>query len=84
MISLEHDPGNPEHYVNLGKIQLLSGKKAEALRTLREGMAQGGSAELIALLTQFGNRKSPVIPFLPRTNPLNKILGLVLHRIGLR
>jgi len=84
MISLEHEPGNPEHYVNLGKILLLSGKKAEALCTLREGMAQGGSTELIALLNQFGNRKSPVIPFLPRTNPLNKILGLLLHRIGLR
>lgn len=84
MLSLEHDPGNPAHYVNLGKILLLSGKKSEALRTLRDGMAQGGSTELITLLNQFGNRKSPVLPFLPRTNSLNKFLGLLLHRIGLR
>lgn len=84
MISLEQEPANPEHYGNLGKILLLSGKKAEALRTLREGMARGGSAELMALLNEFGKRKSPVIPFLPRKNPLNKFLGLLLGRIGLR
>ncbi|RQW85827.1 MAG: hypothetical protein EHM79_10905 [Geobacter sp.] len=84
MISLEHDPSNPEHYLNLGKIQLLSGNRAEALRILREGVARGENAELIAVLNEFGKRKSPVIPFLPRTNPLNKFLGLILRRISLR
>lgn len=84
MISLEHDPNNPEHYLNLGKIQLLSGNRAEALRILREGVARGENAELMAVLNEFGKRKSPLIPFLPRTNPLNKFLGLILRRIGLR
>ena len=84
MISLEHDPSNPAHYLNLGKIQLLSGNRAEALRILREGVARGESAELLAVLNEFGKRKSPVIPFLPRSNPLNKLLGLILPRIGLR
>ncbi|MHC1696993.1 MAG: hypothetical protein AB9919_02785 [Geobacteraceae bacterium] len=84
MISLEHEPGNPEHCVNLGKILLLSGKKAEALRMLREGMARGGNAELMALLNEFSRRKSPIIPFLPRAHPVNKFLGLLLHRLGLR
>lgn len=84
MISLEHDPNNPEHYLNLGKIQLLSGNRAEALRILREGVARGENAELLAVLNEFGKRKSPIIPFLPRTNPLNKFLGLILRRIGLR
>ena len=84
MISLEHEPNNPEHYLNLGKIQLLSGNRAEALRILREGVTRGGNAEIIAILNEFGKRKSPIIPFLPRSNPLNKFLGLFLHRIGLR
>jgi len=84
MISLEHDPNNPEHYLNLGKIRLLSGNRAEALRILREGVARGENAELMAVLNEFGKRKSPVIPFLPRSNPLNRFLGLVLRRIGLR
>ena len=84
MISLEHDPNNPEHYLNLGKIRLLSGNRAEALRILREGVARGENAEIMAVLNEFGKRKSPVIPFLPRSNPLNRFLGLILRRIGLR
>ena len=84
MISLEHEPNNPEHYLNLGKIQMLTGNRAEALRTLREGVVLGGSAEFLEKLNEFGKRKTPVIPFLPRSNPLNKFLGLFLHRIGLR
>jgi tetratricopeptide (TPR) repeat protein len=83
-ISLEHEPNNSEHYLNLGRILLLSGNKLEALRILREGVAQGENAELMALLQEFGKRKSPIIPFLPRSNPLNKILGRLLRRIGLR
>jgi Flp pilus assembly protein TadD len=84
MISLEHDPNNPEHYLNLGKILLLSGKRSEALHVLRDGVARGENAELMALLNQFGKRKSPLIPFLPRSNPLNRFLGLLFHRLGLR
>lgn len=84
MISLEHDPNNPEHYLNLGKILLLSGKRSEALHVLRDGVARGENAELMALLNQFGKRKSPLIPFIPRSNPLNRFLGLLFHRLGLR
>lgn len=84
MISLEHEPNNPEHYLNFGKIQLLSGNKSEALRILREGVARGENTEILTILNEFGKRKSPLIPFLPRSNPLNKFLGLILHRIGLR
>jgi hypothetical protein len=84
MISLEHEPDNPDHYLNLGKIHLLSGNKSEALRILREGVARGEKDELMTLLNEFGTRKSPLIPFLHRSNPLNKLLGLILHRIGLR
>jgi len=84
MSSLEHEPNNPEHYLNLAKIQMLTGNRSGALRALREGVVLGGSAEFLEKLNEFGTRKSPVIPFLPRSNPLNKFLGLFLYRIGLR
>ena len=84
MSSLEHEPNNPEHYLNLAKIQMLTGNRSGALRALREGVVLGGSAELLEKLNEFGRRKSPVIPFLPRSNSLNKFLGLFLYRIGLR
>jgi len=84
MSSLELEPDNPDHYLNLGKVYLISGNKAGAIRTFREGMVRGGSEEIMAKLKEFGARKPPVIPFLERTNPLNRYLGLFLNRIGLR
>jgi Flp pilus assembly protein TadD len=83
-ISLEYDPNNPAHYLNLGKIQLLSGSRAEALSVLREGVARGESAEIMVILDEFGKRRAPIIPFLPRSNSLNKFLGRLICRIGLR
>ncbi|MDD2321137.1 MAG: tetratricopeptide repeat protein [Geobacteraceae bacterium] len=82
--SLEHEPNNPAHHLNLGKIYLVSGNRAEALRIFRQGMTRGGSSELIEKLNEFGKRKAPLIPFLSRANPVNKFLGLLLRRIGLR
>lgn len=82
--SLELDPDNPLHYLNLAKIHIMAGHKSEALDVLREGIHKGGSLEIIALLSEIGPRKRPVFPFLARENPVNKWLGLFLHRIGLR
>lgn len=35
-------------------------------------------------LDKLGLRKPPVIPFLSRGNPINKYLGIILSRMGLR
>ncbi len=82
--SLEHERENPKHYLHLGKIHLVSGNKAEAIRVFREGMATGGSDEIRRQLQEIGTRKPPVIRFLPRTSPVNKFLGKLLGRLGLR
>jgi predicted Zn-dependent protease len=82
--SLEVEPQNPVHYLNQARIQLVSGDKNEALRFLREGMAQGGSPGIVALLDQIGTRNPPVLSFLPRKNPVNRLLGLLLERTRLR
>lgn len=84
MISLEHDPDNHAHYLNLGKVHLLSGNKAEAIGAFREGMSRGGGEALLEKLEEFGMRKPPVFTFLSRSNPLNRYPGLFLRRIGLR
>jgi len=84
LISLETDSDVPDHYLNLAKIHMVSGNKPESLRVLREGMSRSGNAEILAVLQEFGARKSPVIPFLARSNPLNRYIGLLLSRIGLR
>jgi len=82
--SIAAEPDHPYHLYNLGRVHLLSGDKITAMRVLREGMAKGGSPELIKLLDSLGTRKAPLFPSLSRSNPLNRYLGLLLRRIGLR
>lgn len=81
---LEREPGDPLHYYFLAKVLLLSGRKPEAIETLRQGMAYGGHPAVLELFEQLGVRKRPVMPWLGRDNPFNKYLGIVLARIGLR
>jgi tetratricopeptide (TPR) repeat protein len=82
--SIETEPANFDHYLYMGKVYILAGNKKEALQVLREGMQQGGSPQIEELLMTIGIRKPPVISFLPRSNPINKYLGLILSRLGLR
>lgn len=82
--SLAKEPDNTDHVYNLGRVHLISGDKLEALRVLRDGMAKGGSPEIVRLLEKLGQRKPLLFPSLSRTNPLNRYLGLILRRLGLR
>ncbi len=82
--ALDTEPKNPVHYLHLGKILLLAGQKRKAIQTFREGLKQGGNAQIAAELEKLGLRKTPVFKFLARKHPLNKISGLLLAKIGLR
>lgn len=82
--SLEFEPENPAHFLNLAKVHLVAGGKPEALEALRKGMSLGGSPAIVALLDRIGTRKPPVLSFLPRANPVNRLLGLLLDKIRLR
>lgn len=83
-ISMEHEQGNPSHYLNLAKVHLVSGNKAEALRMLREGMAKGGNEDILKKFDELGIRRAPPIPFLRRSNPLNKFTGIFLSWLNRR
>ena len=82
--SIAHDPKNPIHYLYLGKVHQIAANQYEALQALRQGMTHGGLPEIEKLLTALGRRKTPVIPALSRGNLLNKYLGKILVRLGLR
>ncbi|HEX9078166.1 MAG TPA: hypothetical protein VF795_01180 [Desulfuromonadaceae bacterium] len=84
LTAIAHEPDNPDHFLYLCKVHRLAGRTEEALQALRQGMALGGTPEIEQLLEIMGTRKPPVLPFLTRDNPLNKYLGLVLARLGLR
>lgn len=72
------------HYLNLGRIYLIKRDKVKAIQIFRAGLKHGIHPEIIKELERLGTRKKPVIPFLKRKNPINKYLGLVLSRLGLR
>jgi len=82
--SMEHDPGNPEHYYYLSKVHQIAADNYQAIQTLREGMLHGGSPDIEKSLQTLGTRKPPVLPFLSRSNSLNKYLGIIFARLKLR
>ena len=82
--SIEEDPGIADHFLNLGRILLLAGNKVEALDVLRKGTAVAHHPEIKVLLETIGTRKPPVIGFLGRDNVINKHLGILFTRLGMR
>ena len=67
---------NPELYHNLAQVHLAFGFKAEAIRYLRRGlMIDPGNSPMVGDLHRLGMRQSPVLTFLPRRHPVNRLLG---------
>jgi tetratricopeptide (TPR) repeat protein len=72
----------PTLYLNFGRIYLLSGDKNKAFDTFHKGLAKDHEyRDLIWELKKLGIRRPPVIPFLGRSNFLNKHLGKLRHWI---
>ena len=73
-IDLEHY--NPDMHWNLGKVFFDCGRKREAYRAFVRGLKiQPGHKGLVSDMKRMGLRTKPVIPFLSRSNPINRTLG---------
>jgi tetratricopeptide (TPR) repeat protein len=82
--AMRQEPQNPVHYLNLGRIYLLTGMKLDAIKILREGLRHEKNQQIIDELDSLGTRKPPILFFLKRSNPLNKYIGILLKKLGLR
>jgi tetratricopeptide (TPR) repeat protein len=82
--AIEVEPENSTHYLNLGKIQLLAGRKDDAIETFRKGLGHEQNQQILDEVHKLEPRNPPVISFLHRDNPINKYLGKILKRLGLR
>lgn len=73
-----------ENYINLARTCLLSEKfRREAWDAVREGLRiDPESPELLALQKQLGSRRPPVLGFLGRSNPVNRLLGSLRHLLS--
>lgn len=75
--AIKMEPRNSSHFLRLGIVYLVAGRKKEAIRSLNLGLRVGRNPGITKLLQTLGHRESPVIPFLSRGNPLNKYLGKI-------
>ncbi len=82
--AIEADPNNGTHYLNLARVQLLSGQKAKAITSLRKGLKFGRNPHIVEELKRLGLRKAPVFGGLERSHLLNRFTGKVLSRLKLR
>jgi len=84
MQAMQKEQGNTLHYLNLGRIYLLAGQKVKAIRTFRKGLKLKRDQRIINELKELGVRSQPVLTSLDRNHPLNKHLGKLLKKIGMR
>lgn len=71
----------PTLYLNLGKAYLAANMLKDAYMSFKKGLEIDKNNEaLFNELKSMGIRKKPPLPFLQRSNPLNKYLGRLLHQ----
>ncbi len=73
----------PTFYLNLGRAYLSAGKKKEAVESFKKGLSfDRDNRDIIWEMTKLGIRRKPPIPYLKRSNPINKYIGIILHKIA--
>lgn len=77
--AFEDDDVPAELYLNLARAYIAAGRRKPALDALERGQRYDKKGELAAELRSLGIRKNPPVPFLDRSNPINKYIGMMLH-----
>ena len=73
----------PENYVLLARVYLLRRRRGKAIDALQRALKLNARhPEALKLAKEVGYRRRPVLPFLPRSNPLNKALGRMRHSLS--
>ncbi|HKW50968.1 MAG TPA: tetratricopeptide repeat protein [Candidatus Eisenbacteria bacterium] len=81
--AIESEYHRPEHYFNLGEVHSLAGRRAEAVKSYNQALSWNPTYEPAQdALRKLGIRKPPVLPILPRSHPVNVLLGKALRRGG--
>ncbi len=71
----------PVFYLNLGRAYVAAGKKKDALDAFEKGLKYDyGNRDILKEVRGLGSRKKALVPFLDRSNPINKYIGLILHK----
>ncbi len=84
MEAMKEEPKNSDIYLNLGRVYLLAGQRKPAIRAFDLGLRYQKNPQIVNELALLGRRKAPPLPFLSRSNPINKYLGKLLKKLGMR
>jgi tetratricopeptide (TPR) repeat protein len=72
----------PFLYVNLGKAYLAAGRRMEAVTYFGKAREiDPENTEARQIMKEIGARRKPVVPFLERSNPINKYMGKLLFKM---
>lgn len=72
----------PVFYLNLGRAYLVAGRKADAVDASNEGIKiDRENKALLWEIIKLGMRRKPLVPFLKKSNPLDKYIGRMLHAL---
>ncbi|HYA12368.1 MAG TPA: tetratricopeptide repeat protein [Thermodesulfovibrionales bacterium] len=82
--AIKREHKNSQLYLNLGRIYLIDNNKTDAIKTFREGLNYEANQQIVDELNRLVIRKPPIFPFLKRSNPINKYLGIILKILRLR
>ena len=70
----------PDLALNQARVHLALNQRERAVKALFRGLdLRPGEPSLVAAQRAMGVRRPPVISFLPRSNPLNRLLGRIRH-----
>ena len=79
--AIEAEYHRPEHYNNLGEVFLLANRRADAVKAFNQALSWNPNFDAASdSLRKLGVRKPPVVPVLPRSHPINIMLGKALRR----
>jgi tetratricopeptide (TPR) repeat protein len=82
--AVRQEPGNPLHYLNLGRVYLAARQKPFAMAAFQRGLEFGRHPGLLREIRRMGRRQPPVFPCLRRSHVLNRCCGYILSLLNLR
>ena len=80
--AVSKDRNHPVLWLNLGRVYRAAGKTSQALEALdRAARIAPDNSALARELAEVDRRGAPILKTLPRTHPLNVLLGKALHSV---
>ena len=79
--AIKREFARAEFYLNLGRVYLAVGNKKGATRVFKKGLQfEPANSELHKYMAGLGVRNRPVINIVERSNPLNRVLGMIFRK----